>query len=69
MTVAEKVKNWISADIHSGSYPPGSRLPTRHELMKKYNVARATIDKVMNSMAEEGLITSVRGAGTFVQKA
>lgn len=67
VTVVEKIKNWIVADIHSGRYQEGSRMPTRHQLMARYNVARATIDKVIVSLSEEGFITSSRGAGTFVQ--
>ena len=62
MSVTDMVKNWIIRDIENGKYPEGSKLPSRHQLMNKYGIARATIDKIIDSLAEEGMIHSVKGS-------
>ena len=66
MGVTDRVKNWISKDIREGVYPPGSKLPTRMTMMKKYSIARASIDKVIRQLVEEGLLSSTQGSGTYV---
>jgi DNA-binding GntR family transcriptional regulator len=64
--VTDRVKNWISKDIRDGVYAPGSKLPTRMFMMEKYNIARASIDKVIRQLVEEGLLSSTQGSGTYV---
>lgn len=66
MGVSDRVKNSISQDIEAGIYKAGSRLPTRMNLMKKYNISRATIDKVIKQLQKEGQLHSTQGSGTFV---
>ncbi|MCH2206393.1 MAG: GntR family transcriptional regulator [Lentisphaerales bacterium] len=66
MGVTDRVKNWISKDIRDGVYPPGTKLPTRMNMMEKYNIARASIDKVIRQLVEEGLLSSTQGSGTYV---
>ena len=66
MGVTDRVKNWISKDIRDGVYPPGTKLPTRMTMMEKYNIARASIDKVIRQLVEEGLLSSTQGSGTYV---
>ena len=66
MGVSDRVKNCISQDIDTGIYQPGSRLPTRMNLMQKYNISRATIDKVIKQLQKEGQLHSTQGSGTFV---
>lgn len=68
MGVSDRVKNCISQDIDAGLYKPGSRLPTRMTLMKKYNISRATIDKVIKQLQKEGQLHSTQGSGTFVSQ-
>lgn len=66
MGITDRVKNWISKDILDGVYPPGSKLPTRLLMMEKYGIARASIDKVIRQLVEEGLLSSTQGSGTYV---
>ncbi|MFA7232300.1 MAG: GntR family transcriptional regulator [Victivallaceae bacterium] len=62
----EKVKNNILTDIRNGIYPPGSRIPTREELICKYSVTRTTVNQALKVLVDGGvLITSKRG-GTVV---
>lgn len=64
--ISDKIKIALTESIDSGEFAPGSKLPSRHQLMKRYRVARATIDKVLREMTEAGLVHSVQGGGTYV---
>lgn len=46
--------------------PPNARIPSRHFLCKKYCLSRATVDRALQEMTEEGALYSIRGSGTFV---
>ena len=48
--------------ISDGTYPPGSRLPSEHELAQRFGVARSTIRHALTVLAEDGLIASHQGA-------
>ncbi|RYX86421.1 GntR family transcriptional regulator [bacterium] len=45
---------------------PGSMLPPLRELAKKYSVSPALASEVVRSLADEGLLYTQQGAGTFV---
>lgn len=46
---------------------PGVKLPSENAVAAKYKVARMTVTKVFNSLAEAGLIERKRGSGSFVK--
>jgi GntR family transcriptional regulator len=48
--------------ISDGTYPPGSRLPSEHELAQRFGVARSTIRHALTVLGEDGLIASHQGA-------
>jgi GntR family transcriptional regulator len=48
--------------ISDGTYPPGARLPSEHELAQTYGVARSTVRRALNVLSEDGLIASHQGA-------
>lgn len=52
--------------IEAGEYRPGDRLPTEDELRRAYGVSRVTVRTALARLAEDGLITTQRGRGTFV---
>lgn len=52
--------------IADGTWPIGYRLPTERELVQQFGLARNTLRKVMNALANEGVITRHVGRGTFV---
>ena len=60
----------IAADIRSkvatGEWPPGFKLPPTHELATYYEVARGTIDTVMEILRVEGVIAGVAGGRRYV---
>lgn len=53
--------------IRSGEFAPGKRLPASTELAVRYGVARQTVQRALDILRVEGLITTQRGRGTFVR--
>lgn len=63
------IKADISARIRAGHWAPGAPLPGEEELARRYEAARATINRAMRELAEEGLIERKRRAGSRVREA
>jgi GntR family transcriptional regulator len=57
----------ISDKVDSGRYPQGARIPSEHELAKKYGIGRPTVRMATDLLIRKGLLVRKRGAGTFVQ--
>lgn len=56
----------LRADIAGGGLAMGDRLPTEQDLAERFAVNRHTVRQAVASLAEEGLVESRRGSGTFV---
>ncbi len=54
--------------IESGEMEQGERVPGENTLMAHYNVARETARRALEELAKAGLITKVRGSGTYVRE-
>jgi GntR family transcriptional regulator len=53
--------------IQDGTYPPGSKLPSLPALMQEFDAARDTVRDAVARLANEGLVTPLRGIGTVVR--
>jgi GntR family histidine utilization transcriptional repressor len=62
----QRIRGDIEARILSGEWPPGHRVPFEHELMAEYGCSRMTVNKVLSTLAANGLITRRRRAGSVV---
>lgn len=62
----QQVADQLKAQIESGDYPIGSRLPTEMELAEHYQISRHTVREALRQLREAGLITRRRRAGTEV---
>jgi len=62
----QRIRDDIEARIMSGEWPPGHRVPFEHELMAEYGCSRMTVNKVLSTLAANGLITRRRRAGSIV---
>lgn len=58
----------LRAQIKDGEYPPGSRLPTKAELMAEYHVAVNTVERAIEELRKAGLVETAQGAGMFVRE-
>lgn len=56
----------LMADIRTGIYPVGSRLPTENELCKSLQVSRHTVRDALRILVELGLVQRRPRAGTTV---
>jgi DNA-binding GntR family transcriptional regulator len=52
--------------IESGTYPPGSRVPSTLEIAQEFGVVNATAAKAMRHVREQGWTRGEVGLGTFV---
>lgn len=62
----ERIYETLHQEIHDGVFQPGERLPTEHELMKRFEVSRVTTNRALKMLMSDGLISRRAGAGTFV---
>ncbi|WP_049558925.1 GntR family transcriptional regulator [Nonomuraea sp. SBT364] len=53
--------------IESGTYPPGSLLPSEHQLIQEFSVSRPTVVAALRVLREQGWIESQQGKGRFVR--
>ena len=56
----------LRAEMEQNRAPGGHALPSENELLKKYNVSRATVRSALDVLAREGVIYRQRGKGSFV---
>ena len=61
-----QLKELLQSQIKSGDYAIGARLPSERELAQRYGVSRMTARQSLQALAQEGLINSRVGKGTFV---
>jgi len=59
----------IAGRIRSGEYPLDARLPTENDLAEMLGVSRPVIREALARLRNDGVVTSRRGSGTYVQRA
>jgi DNA-binding LacI/PurR family transcriptional regulator len=60
----KEIKNMLLAEITK--LKSDDRLPSRPELCKRLDTAKATLDKAINELVAEGVLYSKNGSGTYV---
>lgn len=61
-----QIQHLIRHRIHSGLYPPGTQIPSEHELCQELAVSRVTLREALRELVRENLLVKVQGKGTFV---
>jgi len=61
-----KIRQAVETAIVSGNWPPGARVPSEKELLKRYRCSRMTVNKALSALAASGLIIRRRRSGSFV---
>ncbi|MFD3735410.1 FadR/GntR family transcriptional regulator [Streptomyces sp. NPDC058632] len=64
--LSEQVIAALRAQITSGEWPVGSRIPTEPELVEQLGVARNTVREAVRALAHNGLLAIRQGSGTYV---
>ena len=59
------VTETLMAGIRDGAFKPGERLPTEAELTRLYGVSRGTVRRAYLDLVNQGMVTRVRGRGSF----
>jgi GntR family transcriptional repressor for pyruvate dehydrogenase complex len=59
----------IAAEIESGKYAVGERLPTERELAEQYGVSRPTLREALIALEMLGMIEARHGLGIYVTRA
>ena len=62
----QKLYNWAHTLITSGVIKNMDKFPSETSLQKKFGYSRQTVRTALRQLEEEGLITRVRGSGTYV---
>jgi GntR family transcriptional regulator len=60
-----RIHNNLRERIASGQWPPGSPLPSQRELADEFGVSIMTLRQALQMLADEGLIDTRHGSGTF----
>lgn len=68
VTVWRQIAERLEADIASGRWRPGERLPVEADLARAFGVNRHTLRRALAALAEAGLIEATAGRGTFVKE-
>lgn len=61
-----ELADWIRQNIYSNNYANGARIPTEKELANLFSVSRDTVRQGISQLEAEGLLTRVKGSGTYV---
>ena len=62
----QKIIDWINENIDSGRLGSGDKIPSENELCEKFGLSRQTVRHAICQLAEDGVLESRRGSGTYV---
>ena len=68
-TSYQAIKAEVLERIRTDVWPPGTLMPGEIELAEEFQCARATVNRAMRELADEGIITRKRKSGTRVKTA
>jgi DNA-binding GntR family transcriptional regulator len=62
-----QLANILRRQVAAGLFRPGDQLPSEAMLCRGYQVSPMTVRRTINLLAEEGVVNTARGRGTFVK--
>lgn len=62
----ERLKQVVVERIRSGAYPVGARLPGVRAAAEEFGVHANTVSRVYGELAEDGILRTAHGSGTYV---
>lgn len=61
-----QLANILRRQVAAGTFRPGDQLPSEAMLCQSYQVSPMTVRRTINLLIDEGVVTTARGRGTFV---
>lgn len=68
-TKYQRVRDAVLADIESGQFRPGDRLPSEEQLVAGLGVSLGTVQRALRELSDLGFVVRMHGSGTFVSGA
>jgi len=62
-----QLANILRRQVAAGIFRPGDQLPSEAMLCRSYQVSPMTVRRTINLLAEEGVVSTAQGRGTFVK--
>jgi DNA-binding GntR family transcriptional regulator len=59
--------NILRRQVATGVFRPGDRLPSEAQLCHSYEVSPMTVRRAINILADQGVVNTAQGRGTFVK--
>ena len=59
--------NILRHQIAAGAFHPGDQLPSESQLCARYKVSPMTVRRAINILADQGVVNTAQGRGTFVK--
>ncbi|MBO6857080.1 phosphonate metabolism transcriptional regulator PhnF [Roseibium sp.] len=69
IAVWRQIMETLKAEIVSGAFEKGSRLPPESELASRFGVNRHTVRRAIAALTSDGILRADQGRGTFVASA
>ena len=63
-----QISEILRREIETGVYVAGSRIPTEHEMTRRFGVTRHTVRRAVADLEEQGLVRVTHGSGIYVQE-
>ena len=64
----QQVVDWIKGNIENGVLKDGEKLMSEMELSQRFGLSRQTIRHATGELVTEGLLTRVKGSGTYINR-
>lgn len=62
-----QLANILRRQIAEGAYRPGDQLPSEAQLCRLYGISPMTVRRSINLLADQGVVSTEQGRGTFVK--
>jgi GntR family transcriptional regulator len=56
----------LKQEIGAGPHPASGRLPSEHDLMRRFGISRVTVRQAIGLLIKEGLVVRKQGKGTYL---
>ena len=63
-----QLANILKAQIAAGAFRPGDQLPSESQLCRTYGVSPMTVRRSINLLADQDVVATAQGRGTFVKR-